>query len=197
MNYLAHAFFSGDDPQILVGNMIGDFVKGISALETFPETIKKGIEWHRALDDFTDNHIAVARAKNYFRPEYGLYSGAFVDVMLDHFLANDPRFFSTEKELLTFTQTVYQTLEKFKEILPNQYLQMLEYMERENWLYAVRTVKGLDEATQRLVRRMKYENNSSTAYQIIMRHYYELNQIYYDFVADVDNFVKIKLIQKP
>ncbi len=28
MNYLAHAYLSFNDPEILVGNMISDFVKG-------------------------------------------------------------------------------------------------------------------------------------------------------------------------
>lgn len=28
MNYLAHAYLSFDEPEILVGNMISDFVKG-------------------------------------------------------------------------------------------------------------------------------------------------------------------------
>lgn len=197
MNYLAHAFFSGNDPQILTGNMIGDYVKGSSALESFPEKIKIGIEWHRALDEYSDQHIAAARAKNYFRPEYGLYSGAFVDVMLDHFLANDPQFFPKEKELLDFTQSVYQTLNEFQDFLPTQYLHLLGFMQRENWLYSIRTLRGLEEALQRLVRRMKYENDSTTAYQIVVKHYYELNQIYFEFIADVEKFVKMKLIQKP
>ncbi|MFW6268359.1 MAG: ACP phosphodiesterase, partial [Marinilabiliaceae bacterium] len=28
MNYLAHLYLSGDDPEILMGNFIGDYVKG-------------------------------------------------------------------------------------------------------------------------------------------------------------------------
>ena len=39
MNFLAHTYLSGSDPEILVGNFIGDFVKG-KQIEKFEENIK-------------------------------------------------------------------------------------------------------------------------------------------------------------
>ena len=53
MNYLAHAFLSFQQPDILVGNMISDFVKGKSKF-TYTPGIQKGIMLHRAIDQFTD-----------------------------------------------------------------------------------------------------------------------------------------------
>ena len=95
MNYLAHAYLSFSIPEIAVGNLISDFVKGKKKLE-YPETIQKGISLHRAIDAFTDAHEITRQAKVFFRPDYGLYSGALTDVVYDHFLANDPLEFPGE-----------------------------------------------------------------------------------------------------
>ena len=72
--------------------MISDFVKGKKKFD-FSPLIQKGIALHRAIDDFTDFHPATYNAKSYFRKEYRLYSGAFVDIVYDHFLANDKKEF--------------------------------------------------------------------------------------------------------
>lgn len=194
MNYLAHAFLSGNDEKILVGNMMGDFVKGISKLDEYPDRIRKGLELHRKIDEFTDQHIATIKAKNYFRPEYGLYSGAFVDVMYDHFLANDPKFFPGEQDVKHFTQKVFNIIDEHLDVLPNDFRYMYGYMKEENWLLQVKNMKGLETSLNRLVKRIPNFENGTAAYQIIIQHYYELNQIYYEFIEDVENFVKIKLM---
>jgi acyl carrier protein phosphodiesterase len=88
MNYLAHARLSFDQPDILVGNMISDFVKGKKRFD-YSEPVQKGITLHRAIDTFTDEHEATKEAKKFFKPVVGLYAGAFMDIVYDHFLATD------------------------------------------------------------------------------------------------------------
>ena len=61
MNYLAHAYRSFHLPDILVGNMISDFVKGKKKYE-YSEGILKGIDLHRSIDTFTDEHEATKQA---------------------------------------------------------------------------------------------------------------------------------------
>ncbi len=85
MNYLAHAYLSFNEPEILVGNMISDFVKGKKQFD-FAETIHKGIVLHRSIDAFTDEHEITKQAKEIFKPAVGLYAGAFVDVVMIIFL---------------------------------------------------------------------------------------------------------------
>ena len=62
MNYLAHAYLSFNEPEILVGNMISDFVKGKKRFD-FSENIQKGIMLHRNIDTFTDEHEVTKKAK--------------------------------------------------------------------------------------------------------------------------------------
>lgn len=193
MNYLGHAMLSLGRPGILAGNMIGDYVKGLAVLDTFPEEIKKGIVLHRKIDAYADNHPASLRARNLFRPDYRLYSGAFVDSLYDHFLANDPHYFPDHDALKKFTTTVYSTLDEYETVLPEKFLRMFGYMRKEDWLYSYRTMKGMEVAFERLVHRARYMDNSERAYHIFVAHYYELNQWYFELIDDMVRFVKNEL----
>ena len=96
MNYLAHAYLSFGNSNILVGNMISDYVKGKTQFD-YPPEIQAGIKLHRAIDDFTDTHEATKNVKEIFKKDYRLYAGAFADVVYDYFLANDKNEFADEK----------------------------------------------------------------------------------------------------
>lgn len=193
MNYLGHALLSFNRPEILAGNMIGDYVKGSHILEQFPEGIRQGIMLHRKIDAFADTHHATLKAKNLFRPDYRLYAGAFVDSLYDHFLANDPQYFPQEKDLFDFAQNVYASLEQFREYLPEKFLKMLPHMISNNWLYNYRTLRGMQNSFRGLVHRAQYLESSDKAYEILVGHYYELNQYYFDFMDDASAYVKNEL----
>ena len=60
MNYLAHACLSFGNEDILVGNMISDFIKGKKKFD-YPVAIQNGIMLHRMIDTFTDAHAVTDR----------------------------------------------------------------------------------------------------------------------------------------
>ncbi len=193
MNYLGHAFLSFGDANILLGNMIGDHVKGRLALDNYPEGIKKGLLLHRKIDEFADNHAATQRAKLWFREAYGLYSGAIMDSLYDHFLANDPKIFASEKHLQTFTQDVYQKLEQNIKYFPPVFAAYFPHMKEHNWLYNYRTMQGMQRSLNGLARRAKYIPPIDKAYELFVGHYYQLAQCYYEFIDDVTTFAKVEL----
>jgi acyl carrier protein phosphodiesterase len=186
MNYLAHAYLSFNKPEILVGNMMSDFVKGKKQFD-FSEGIQKGIRLHRSIDDFTDAHPATKKAKAYLKPAAGLYAGAFIDVVYDHFLACDENEFTNES-LLTFSLSVYETLSKYETILPEKFAGMFPYMKTQNWLYNYRTFSGTQKSFAGLAHRAKYLSNSSLIFEYFTRSYNELKQCYYEFFPAVKNF---------
>ena len=193
MNYLGHAYLSFGDALILTGNVMGDHIKGKLALEQFPEKIKKGALLHRKIDAFTDVHPATQRAKIWFRGDYGLYSGAIMDTIFDHFLANDPKHFQSEKELLAFTLDTYKKLEENREYFPPTFAIYFPHMQEHNWLYNYRTLKGIERSLTGLSRRAKYMPPPDKAYSTFVQYYYQLNQCYYELIDDVIGFVKIEL----
>lgn len=92
MNVLAHIYLSGDSEKVIIGNYIGDYVKGRDYLN-YPEQIRKGIIIHRHIDDFTDRHPVVHRSKIFFTRKYHKYSGVVTDIIYDHFLTKEWDFF--------------------------------------------------------------------------------------------------------
>src|SRR5579864_7344795 len=158
MNYLAHAYLSFSIPEIAVGNLISDFVKGKKKLD-YPVTIQKGISLHRAIDAFTDDHEITRQAKLFFKADYGLYAGALTDVVYDHFLANDPHEFADVtggdggSGLRAFAERTYEQLAPFQPLFPEKFARMFPYMRSQNWLYNYRYMEGIFSSFTGLYRR--------------------------------------------
>ncbi len=188
MNFLAHAYLSFNHPQVLIGNMISDFVKG-KAQYYYPNSIQYGIKLHRAIDAFTDAHEATKTGKEIFRADYRLYSGAILDIIYDFFLANDESIFDAQS-LMHFTQLVYEVLEENTFQLPSIFLVILPYMKKENWLYHYRTNQGIEKSLRGLVRRSAYLSDHQKAYDLFIKHSKELNNCYDAFFKDVKTFAE-------
>lgn len=186
MNYLAHAYLSFNDEEILVGNLVSDFVKGKKKFD-YKEGIQKGITLHRAIDTFTDSHEATKIAKEIFRPCYRLYSGAFVDVVYDHFLATDVSEFN-EESLKEFSENVYKMVDRHANELPERFARMFPYMKSQNWLFNYRTRWGTESSFGGVVRRARYLEESETAASLFEKHYDGLKQCYRVFFPDVKSF---------
>ena len=191
MNYLAHAYLSFGIPEITVGNMISDYVKGKKVLD-YPHAIQQGIWLHRAIDQFTDQHPATRSARTFFQPHYRLYSSAFVDVVYDHFLAADEGEF-TDGSLMEFSQQTYRHLDPFAPHFPEFFARMFPYMKRQNWLYNYQFRWGLQNSFGGLVRRAAYLEESETAFRVFEENYQELRQHYRAFMPDVKDFAEKKL----
>jgi acyl carrier protein phosphodiesterase len=189
MNFLAHAWLSFDDSETLAGNMTSDFIKGKKKLE-YPKGIQRGIELHRQIDHFTDTHSITARAKSLFRKDYGLYSGAFVDVAYDYFLANDPSIFPVEQDLALFAQRVYLQLEQQAILLPEKFRRLFYYMKRQDWLLNYRSKQGIFHSFEGLVRRAVYMDNAFQAIQVFNENLPELNDCYRIFFPELRMFAR-------
>ena len=187
MNYLAHAFLSFNKTDILAGNIISDFVKGKAKFD-YPPGIQKGIHLHRLIDSFTDHHPATAIAKSFFQPQYRLYSGAFTDVVYDHFLACDKEEFEEYGNLQIFSQNVYQSLETNFPLYPMRFQKMFPYMKSQNWLYNYRLKDGIRKSFEGLVYRAAYLNESAVAFRIFNQYYQELENCYQEFFPDLKKF---------
>src|SRR5260221_9276557 len=141
MNYLAHVYLSFGIPEITVGNLISDFVKGKKKFD-YPARIQQGITLHRAIDDFTDRHVVTQRAKLVFKEAYGLYAGPITDVVHDHFLANDTLIFAGSSQLEAFAQKPYPQVGNWQTVLPKRFAGWFHYSGTQNWFYNYWLKKG-------------------------------------------------------
>lgn len=186
MNYLAHAYLSFGDPDILAGNIFSDFIKGKKRFD-YPARIQHGIALHRAIDEFTDAHAVTARAKQFFKPVYGLYASPFIDIVYDHFLATDQSIFAKD-ELNVFATTTYQQLQQFEALFPPNFVMVFHYMQLYNWLYNYRHTHGIFRSFEGLVRRASYMNDAQPACDIFIKEYDALRECYEQFFPELKAF---------
>ena len=156
MNFLAHIYLSGDDLPLMIGNFIGDFVKGKEYNRFSPE-IQRGIQLHRMIDSYTDSHEVVLQSKDRLRGKYRHYAGVITDIYYDHFLARHwQQFHKTALE--PFTQSFYETMDEQRPHLPESVNYMLFHMKRDNWLFHYSTIAGIGKALYGLSRRTKFDS---------------------------------------
>jgi len=187
MNYLAHAHLSFQQPDILLGNMISDYIKGKKQFN-YPLAVQKGITLHRAIDNFTDTHAATQELKSFFRPQYRLYSGAFADVVYDHFLANDPKEFESETALHQFAKITYMQLEARIDLFPPPFKKMFPYMKEYDWLSNYRYTWAIEKSFAGLARRAAYLTESAIAFEIFNNHYSSMQNCYSAFFPEIKKF---------
>jgi acyl carrier protein phosphodiesterase len=195
MNYLAHAVLSFNYEEILVGNIISDFVKGKSQYD-YPKKIQKGIYLHRLIDSYTDSHPVTTKARNFFKPQYRLYSGVFIDVIYDHFLALDENQFANYGGLGPFSELVYKYLSDYESIFPLQFKRIFPYMKLHNWLFNYQFKRGIQRSFEGIAMRAKYLTESDIAFEIFNKYYDLLRDCYLDFFPDVIKFAYENL-EKP
>ena len=170
MNFLAHAYLSGENEKILLGNFIGDFIKGRQALSQLEVEVIRGVELHRAIDEFTDNHPVVHESKTRLRAHYRHYAGVIVDVYYDHYLAANWNKYH-DKSLESFAAQTYAAMQNFENVLPLPFRNMLPYMIQGNWLVSYRDISGIHRALSGMASRTEYESHMEQASADLREHY--------------------------
>jgi len=172
MNFLAHIYLSGTNPKTMVGNFIGDFVKGRNVLEQFEPEIAIGIELHRAIDEYTDHHPIVQNSKIRLRPKYRHYAAVIVDVFYDHLLSRFWDNYHTEP-LETFSVGAYAILKDNWSVLPLEVKNLLPYMIRDNWLLNYGTFDGIGKALTGMSRRTRHNSRMDESIVDLRENYQE------------------------
>ena len=185
MNFLAHSYLSFSEEQ-LVGNMIADFVKNRD-VSRLPESIQKGIKLHRAIDTFTDAHPLIHEAKAPFRPLVRLYSGAFVDVAFDYFLANDIAE-NSQREWQEHSQRVYAVLRRYEEFLPEVFKKVLDKMQQDDWLYNYRNEWGIEYSFRNVVNKAQFLDKTTDLFPAFLANKDFLREKYEIFFPEIESF---------
>ncbi len=187
MNYLAHIYLSGDSEKQLVGNFIGDYVKGNKYLQ-YDDEVARGILLHRKIDSFTDEHPLQKEAKLLFRSEFGLYSGIVVDFMYDHFLAKNWNQYSDVK-LPAFAKRVHAVLLSNFTVLPRRVQGFLPFLIQNKRLLSYASIDGIIQSLKIMSNYSSLPNKSEVARTILIDNYSEIEANFTAFFAELINYV--------
>ncbi|HKJ41790.1 MAG TPA: ACP phosphodiesterase [Sunxiuqinia sp.] len=198
MNFLAHLYLSGENESIMVGNFIGDYVKG-KQYEKFPPQVQTGIFLHRQIDYFTDTHPVALQSGKRFKANYGRYSGVVTDVIFDHFLATNWNTYSIYT-LRQFSKNAHAVLLSHFNILPNRVRLFLPFLIQHKRLESYAGFEGIWQSLEIMGRRTSLPEEADFAIHILKTEYEEIQQEFELFFADLLRFVQTNYeveIKKP
>ena len=187
MNFLAHIYLSGDSRELLIGNFIGDYIKG-KEYKKYPEGIQQGILLHRQIDNFTDTHIITRTAKKIVRERYGLYSGVVIDIFYDHFLSANWEKYS-DMPLRTYVRNRYRILDSGFSMFPVGVKTWFPYFIKSNWLEAYTSFHGLIMVLKRMSYRTSLPDHSEYAVEQLQENYDLMSGYFEEFFEDLRDFV--------
>ena len=188
MNYLSHIYLSGKSEEIILGNFIGDYVKGRQFL-MYPPNVAKGIFLHRQIDSFTDSHPVINECTVKLRPGFGKHSGVVVDIFLDHFLAINWQQYSFEK-LSTFTKRFHTLLLSNFTHLPPQVKKFIPFLIQNNRLQSYATFEGIEKTLRIMGQHTSLPAESEFALKILEAEYQFFNGAFNLFFPDIIQFVE-------
>lgn len=174
---------SGDSDDVMLGNFIGDYVKGQHYLR-YPAEVQRGILLHRAIDSFTDSHPAVREAAAFFRPAYGRWAGIVTDVMFDHFLARHWQSYSP-CTLRQFAKHVHAVLLSNFFQLPARVKGFLPFLIQHKRLESYARPDGIEQSLRIMAHRTSLPDETSQAMAVLDHRFAELNELFSLFFAEL------------
>lgn len=188
MNFLAHIYLSGDQEELLVGNFMGDYVKGKQYLD-FPENISRGIMLHRKIDQFTDLHPVTKESRAHIIHHYGKYSGIVIDILYDYLLAlNWERYCSVP--LPHYVENVFSLLKKYYEVFPQGIKNWFPNFIRNNWLMSYSTLGGIETVLHRMSSRTTLPEHTDEVMKIFHSEIAAFNKEFNSFFPEIREFVE-------
>ena len=158
MNFLAHLLLSGDNEEVIIGNYVGDFIKGRltgDKIDGWSDNFLLGVKLHRHIDMFTDEHPTVREAKRMAAKILGRTAGIAIDIYFDYFLA---KYFNQfcEETLNRYSLRLYQVIRENDALIPDHMKSMVRTMIKQDWLNTYETLDGIKLTFERLSRRADF-----------------------------------------
>lgn len=156
MNFLAHALLAGHSPALVVGGVIGDWIKG-PLPGSLPDDLARGVALHRAIDSFAESNAAFRASRGRISAPRRRYAGVLVDIFYDHLLARDWAAIHPQP-LDDFLAPVYQAIGDRLPQIPAAAHAALKLMAAENWLASYARIDGIADVLSRMAQRARQPN---------------------------------------
>ncbi len=184
MNYLAHAFLSGDIAEIQLGGLLGDFCKGIlppSHDQSCPlflqnPSIRFGIEHHRALDAYSDELASFRACGALLGEKLRRVAPIIVDICFDHYLAKNWQQHH-HQDLEEFSRNLYLAMDNCPEA-PSNFQRFRQRSKTANLFLIYQDIDTINVALDRVAQRFSRPEMMAGAYEEWLLHYNEMEQAF-------------------
>ncbi|HET8730961.1 MAG TPA: ACP phosphodiesterase [Moraxellaceae bacterium] len=196
MNWLAHAWLAGPDPESRLGNLLADLTKGEDRAGLAPGVLR-GIAHHQSIDAFTDKHPVVLQSRRRIDADYRRYSGILVDIFYDHILANEWERYS-DMPLTAFTAQLYDDIAPLLPSVPSVQRHHLERLIEWDILAAYRDLDGVEHALRQISQRLNARRPGVVVLEAslpqLVDHYADLSADFAEFFPQLDEHAQSSLL---
>lgn len=157
MNHLSHLFLSGDDPQIIIGNFITDFLSP-SEQRAVSYELSQGIRLHLFIDHTIDHDPVFLQSIQLIRTSQGRYAPVVADIFYDYLLVQHWIEFSNI-DFFTFKSKCYSILlESGHMPIPDIAKQRVFRMVENDFLSSYLTIDFIPQTFSFIKKRAKFQN---------------------------------------
>lgn len=195
MNHLAHLYLAQPNVESRVGNLLGDFARGVD-VSTLPQGIRAGLYNHRAVDAFTDRHPSVFRARTLFSSQRRRFAGVALDVLFDHFLIRHWASFSSV-DYPSYVDGLYEDLNKGQALMPVHMSLTINRLTQHDWLNAYASLDQIGRALDRIAAQIRFDNLFGGIIAEIRTHETALESIFLEFFPALIEHVQRQRLEAP
>ncbi len=194
MNHFAHLVLSQPTIESTVGNLLGDFARGIDRT-LLPDAVRAGLSNHRAVDRFTDAHPLVRDMKLGFSPDRRRFAGIALDIYFDHLLISHWESFEN-RNLDALIAEFYQRMSDGQEIMPGENMRrvtrrMIEY----DWFGSYRELNAIAESLDRVAARIRFVNQFDNAIEDLLRNHEMIRDGFFEFYPQLQQHVQDQALE--
>jgi acyl carrier protein phosphodiesterase len=195
MNHFAHLVLAQPTVESTVGNLLGDFARGVDA-DSLPAPVRAGLLNHRAVDRFTDSHPLVQDLKRGFSPRRRRFAGIALDIYFDHLLIHHwPRF--EQRRLEPLIGDFYRRMADGRALMPGPDMRrvtqrMIDY----DWFGSYRDIDAVAESLDRVAGRIRFANDFANAIEDLLRQHDAIRDGFLEFFPQLQRHVAEQAIER-
>jgi acyl carrier protein phosphodiesterase len=184
MNYFAHLCLAKQTPESLIGNLLGDFMRGVDRRTLLP-AISRGLENHIQVDRFTDTHPLIRELKELFDPDCKRFAGIALDIYFDHLLIKHWARLEARK-LNKVNELLYSTLSDNLHLMPSERMRTVSSrMISGRWFDAYAHQHNALEAVRRAATRIRFANSFDRACNELLKNQNDIESAFLTFYPEL------------
>ncbi|MDJ0777039.1 MAG: ACP phosphodiesterase [Gammaproteobacteria bacterium] len=180
MNHFAHLVLARPTVESTVGNLLGDFARGVD-IEALTPAVRAGLDNHRAVDRFTDTHPLVSAMKEAFSPARRRFAGIALDIYFDHLLIRYwDRFDARDPDEVI--GEFYRRMLDGQALMPAANMRSTtRRMVETDWFGSYRHVDSVAQAIDRVAARIRFEHSFDNAIEDLRRNHEQIRDGFFEF----------------
>ena len=188
MNHFAHLVLAQPTVESTVGNLLGDFARGLDA-DSLSPPVRAGLQNHRAVDRFTDNHPLVMEMKRSFSRQRRRFAGIALDIYFDHLLIEYWDRFE-QRSLERLISGFYRRMAAGQAMMPGQDMRRVtRRMIDHDWFGSYREPEAIAASLDRVAARIRFANSFANAIEDLQRNDLLIRQGFLEFFPQLQRHI--------